>query len=455
MIHANGAGDALLMGAGSYTSTKNGTGKETGKWGSMPKAPAQKPGAKPAPRLASQLKIVKFGEYAFAQPPSLPESAKPPQSSQMPPMPEPKVQIKSLGTLEAQGSGMASVILQKGTVTIAGKGDLNVSSDAKVTIKGNPGKKTVQNFGGRQGNRGSMRGIVNYMGFNGEATISADHRTNMNLRGSSIVIHGRGVGDAVLMGDGSYTGTKSSTSGKESGKWGSLPKSATSPGQKPGPAVMTSASNHLVVVRFGDYSYPPMPEPKVQIKAQGTVEAQGSGRVNVILQKGTVTIAGKGDFSIGSDAKVTFKGNPGTKTVQNAGNQPNNPLGGMMAGLVEYKDFDGEATFSVEKRCRASLTGLPGSNITVHGNGAGDVVLMGDGSYTSTKNGAEGKETGKWGPKPPAPGAVKTRRTAGAKAAPEGSKVRRLLIRADARRSHAACSEALIVTVKTQRRKGI
>ncbi len=323
VVSAQGAGTAFVMGEGSYTCTKNGAaGKETGKWMAPPK---------PQP-----------GTVAFGG-------------------------ENSAGTLAAKGSGVVNISMRKGTLTIAGQGDFMVSSDAKVTFKGNPGKKIEPNVGkpsGKSPHGARAIGNVTYQGFNGEAKISGSRFYFVNLRGNGLVVSAQGAGNAFLMGTGSYTGTKNGSAGKATGAWGAKPK--PQPGN----------------VSFGGGL------------STGTLSASGSGMVNVSMQQGTLTIAGQGDLMLSSDAKVTFTGNPGKKSEPNAGTPSRKaPRGAGMLGPVTYKGFNGEAKVSGSHLYFASLHG---SGIVLSAQGIGYAFLMGTGSYTGTTNGTAGKETGKW-----------------------------------------------------------
>jgi len=361
----------------------------------------------------------------FNESPPPPPGSPPPHAMGMP-----EAQIRSLGTFNAKGTGIVSVTMMKGAVTLTGKGDLTVDREAKVAFKGTPGIKanSISNLPkGKTPRNSEMSHSVIYKGFNGEARVSGAHRYDVALHGNGIVVNAHGAGSAFLMGTGSYACTKNGAADKTTGQWGAMftPKKKQ---QKPGKdsnAMPPAESFHPTMVYFGDYTLgpmkgnlPPQRIPEVQIKSLGTLVASGNGMVNVMMQKGAVTIAGNGDLTISNDAKVTFKGTPGNKIEHSYGMPPGKSSSGRATGSVEYQGFNGEAQLSEEHRYNVHLQ--HGKDIKVNAHGAGTAFFMGTGSYTGTKNGTEGKTTGQWAAEPvPAASAPKPATPALPKPSPE------------------------------------
>jgi len=144
--------------------------------------------------------------------------------------------------------------------------------------------------------------------------------------------------------------------------------------------------------------------PGIQVKSLGVLEGHGKGVANVTVMKGTLKISGKGTLTVSNDAHLTVKGVKGKNVTPKPAfgegpitNRSHMPIGPR---ITRYEGFNGEATVSGEKMFTVTLRG---EKIVVKAQGAGMALMLGEGSYSSTKNGSAGKESGKWSamPKPP------------------------------------------------------
>lgn len=100
-------------------------------------------------------------------------------------------------SLTAQGNGTVRVDITSGAITIAGSGDLFVSSHAHVDMTGTQGTLSTQI------DRANVVEGYCYHGFHGQAVIGGDH-FNVRLEGKEVHLTAHGVGNAWLIGEGSY-----------------------------------------------------------------------------------------------------------------------------------------------------------------------------------------------------------------------------------------------------------
>jgi hypothetical protein len=179
---------------------------------------------------------------------------------------------KKTGALTAKGKGNAMISVQQGSITLSGKGDLWVSKSAKVEIDGTSGTKssnTLREFmdskrpegmppgpggpgmpGGPRGPGGpggpggpppqgpgnaagqpDPKGYL-YEGVSGKITIKGEEFI-ANFDGSVTKLEAKGIGIAMLRGEGSYVVTKDGEEGKTEGKWSAAPN-RPGPGGGPG-----------------------------------------------------------------------------------------------------------------------------------------------------------------------------------------------------------------------------
>ena len=98
------------------------------------------------------------------------------------------------GTLTASGNGLAG-IRGDGTVTVSGNGILWIrdhAGDASVNVSGSGEKRELPN------------GWIQYIGFQGQATVSGSWLT-VALSGYDIHLQASGAGKYILRGNGTYS----------------------------------------------------------------------------------------------------------------------------------------------------------------------------------------------------------------------------------------------------------
>jgi hypothetical protein len=162
---------------------------------------------------------------------------------------------KKTGVLVAKGKGNAMVRIQQGALVLTGKGDLWVSEGAKVDIEGTSGTKSAKTLRevmdanrpegmpggpGGPGGPGDMRGQgpggppedardgnrpappeekgYLYKGLSGKVTIEGE-KFSADLQGEVSQLEAKGIGIAMLRGEGTYTVTKDGEDAKTEGKW--------------------------------------------------------------------------------------------------------------------------------------------------------------------------------------------------------------------------------------------
>ncbi|MCE5313780.1 MAG: hypothetical protein ABFD49_00230 [Armatimonadota bacterium] len=139
----------------------------------------------------------------------------------------------------------------------------------------------------------------------------------------------------------------------------------------------------------------------------GTLTAKGKGMAMLKLEQGAVVLSSfKGDLWVSENATVSIDGKSAEKVKKSmselmAGKGPGKPSTNSnntdskkpadTAGYL-YKNVDGTAT-------------ITGTNVDIHvqmtageirAAGIGAAMMMGDGTYITTKEGVEGKTDGKW-----------------------------------------------------------
>ena len=140
-------------------------------------------------------------------------------------------------SLTAQGNGNVRVDMTAGTITIAGNGKLYVSSRATINITGTQGTLATHI------DRANVVDGYYYYGFHGQAVISGDH-FNVRLEGKDIDLTAQGIGNAWLIGEGSYTRvSEAESASKASGVWIAAPAKGKQLDMK------------RLAVRFGHHEY--------------------------------------------------------------------------------------------------------------------------------------------------------------------------------------------------------
>ena len=215
------------------------------------------------------------------------------------------------GKLMAKGDGNTRVLLNQGTLSIAGHGELTVPKGTTVKITGKAGTKSEQTMsrmrgqgagqhgagtrppaastrppaGGGQGGPGAnaqrpQRIMILYKGFDGMVKITAKANTMVTFNGKNIKVTANGKGAAWLSGKGIYTATSGPKLEKKKGSWTTPPTPAAN-GTGSGPAAggppaggagrgpaggrqgMRGMGRMGGPILFGDYTLPMFPMPNM------------------------------------------------------------------------------------------------------------------------------------------------------------------------------------------------
>ncbi|HEX2950642.1 MAG TPA: hypothetical protein VHV83_13925 [Armatimonadota bacterium] len=131
---------------------------------------------------------------------------------------------KGNGTLTAKGDGNVRITVREGQVELTGKGTLQVSSAATVTITGTEGTKED-----RKNKDGKVVGTT-YKGFDGKAVITGSKYMLVVQHGTGLQLTATGKGRATLIGKGTYTVMlDGDDTTKKDGEWSPRPAKPAEP----------------------------------------------------------------------------------------------------------------------------------------------------------------------------------------------------------------------------------